>query len=863
MGQWTIVMQWIHNQRKRFTRTAAYSLLSLIFAYGTLSCYSYALIREQTEISNVNTLCSAEDRPFYCDLGSDVHRFNKFVVFVTDGWPVKYAEEVLEFYKDHSVTYLVDVPGAKYSHAIYTSHLTGQLPTNYKGDPINGDHLLRSLLRSRSSNYKFQYVGPEWSFLAIFGKSNYDYFFSEVRIEKEALDINYVHPYPWFFENGMSGWERYANDLKSKGASMFAHSGVFDHRQHGEHRGLGPAGTSWPRTDSMARVISSDMKNLKNWIDKNPEYLFILISDHGVDEYGVGGYRMHGQSENGNEPFILMYNPSLEPKQRIKIDVVDVASTLTFYLEGADIPINSMGVAQPYFGENKLHADVKVAQQNLKQLSIAAKFKGVSYDSSQVERLLKIDSPNSETKNEILEISTKLKKSMYSMIHTPWFSILCFTLASSGVILYLLISFNEGLEVYVFENDYMGFVWNLSSVLGIYTPSFVNLLFCWWSWSEVMDDGNIPRIFSSILAIYICHKVRLSVKDSDSGLHPIERKIYICETINLLTIFVRSCFPDLMNMVDNLPVRFLITCFVMYLGKCFIVTSRVWEKYLLIFLLGSSQIYSWSMDYEWMFFKHMHIVAIIIWLGAFLVPMGYLGFGRPKNAMWPILSLMLLLHRDSNLGVLFLAIYCAQFLYLILPSNQFFRISLTNATVYRRDSLLIQSTSEGLQAMTMYMLNQTFFTFMFGLGQKTNFDVHPFAGRIGLEGYDTYAGFSALLMTLHKYGIFALFVVMSFDAITWPVQNGTEDRNLYPEAKTRFARWLSDLMTAVLILTFSMSNLGMYLMFWVATRYHPIEAAVATTLLVGTMGIVFCLLQAVYAYRTSTLQNPQTRLHVT
>jgi hypothetical protein len=78
--------------------------------------------------------------------------------------------------------------------------MTGQLPTNYNGDPIKGDHLLKSMKRSKAESYNFRYIGPEWSFLAIFGKANYKDFYDEVKIERESLDIDYQHPYPWFFE---------------------------------------------------------------------------------------------------------------------------------------------------------------------------------------------------------------------------------------------------------------------------------------------------------------------------------------------------------------------------------------------------------------------------------------------------------------------------------------------------------------------------------------------------------------------------------------------------------------------------------------------------------------------------------------
>lgn len=50
-------------------------------------------------------------------------------------------------------------------------------------------------------------------------------------------------------------------------------------------------GKEFPRTDKMAKVMQSDIKSLKRWIDDNPEYLLVLVSDHGVDEYGVAGYR--------------------------------------------------------------------------------------------------------------------------------------------------------------------------------------------------------------------------------------------------------------------------------------------------------------------------------------------------------------------------------------------------------------------------------------------------------------------------------------------------------------------------------------------------------------------------------------------
>jgi hypothetical protein len=126
------------------------------------------------------------------------------------------------------------VPGLKYSHAIYSSYLSGQLPTNYKGEPILSDHIVKSLNRAYGPSYSLKYIGPEWSFLAIFGKDNYDTFFSEVRIEREPLDVSYNHPYPFFFEDPtLQFYHSYLDELKAKGASMFSHTGT--HYIHSLH----------------------------------------------------------------------------------------------------------------------------------------------------------------------------------------------------------------------------------------------------------------------------------------------------------------------------------------------------------------------------------------------------------------------------------------------------------------------------------------------------------------------------------------------------------------------------------------------------------------------------------------------------
>ena len=93
---------------------------------------------------------------------------------------------------------------------------------------------------------------------------------------------------------------------------------------------MGADGTDFPRTAKLARVIQADFKRLRSWFDRNDDYTLIIYSDHGVDEYHYGVYRMHGTTANGNEPFLMVYNKNFIANNAIKtIDVVDVLPTLS------------------------------------------------------------------------------------------------------------------------------------------------------------------------------------------------------------------------------------------------------------------------------------------------------------------------------------------------------------------------------------------------------------------------------------------------------------------------------------------------------------------------------------------------------
>jgi hypothetical protein len=134
-----------------------YLCLSIVALLGAQQTLFQAFVREQyTSASTVNRQCQvglsdstelnlpASALRLLCVPLPPAQSVRRFVLFATDCWPVGEAGDVLDHFKEHAVAYAIDIPGAKYSHAIWTSYLTGQLPTNYKGEPIRGDHFIKS-----------------------------------------------------------------------------------------------------------------------------------------------------------------------------------------------------------------------------------------------------------------------------------------------------------------------------------------------------------------------------------------------------------------------------------------------------------------------------------------------------------------------------------------------------------------------------------------------------------------------------------------------------------------------------------------------------------------------------------------------
>jgi hypothetical protein len=135
--------------------------------------------------------------------------------------------------------------------------------------------------------------------------------------------------------------------LAQESASLFTFSAVLDAWQHN-----GPIQEScgWPR---LLRRTNADLVLLKEWADANPEYLLVLMSDHGQNKR-VPGYVLHGEGGDGNDGVLLVYNSQLIRQGKYDdaslnhtdlpfLHVADVGATILSLMDSVDFPLTSIG----------------------------------------------------------------------------------------------------------------------------------------------------------------------------------------------------------------------------------------------------------------------------------------------------------------------------------------------------------------------------------------------------------------------------------------------------------------------------------------------------------------------------------------
>ncbi|KAL0246057.1 hypothetical protein GEMRC1_007273 [Eukaryota sp. GEM-RC1] len=401
-------------------------------------------------------------------LSGNLPRFPKFLWFVVDGWSRNHANQSFSDFAVPGASFLLNVPSLKYSHVIYTSLLTGTPMANYAGLPLTADNFIYSYVRA---NGKVKYLGPEWSLLAIHGQENYDRLFSTIELVSESHSIHFEHNFPTMFlpehitDPSVDDYERLPpeegsdldhsitnnahnllDQLKQRNESLFAHSGVFDHVAHSR---------DFDFAERMSGTIARDMRRVADWVRKNPEYILIISSDHGIDQ-GRFSEVLHGYSSNGNSGILLLWSPFLTADVLKRgsncfgtlktcgerwIETVDNSPTLAPLINSMEIPFASAGISLSLMNDTKY--ELKLKYQNLIQLYRIDRIRKLSSSGmrNQAKEIFEQSfnylnddvTPTREFINQMDAVIFSFSNELMTMSSFPWHSLLLLLLGFSGL----------------------------------------------------------------------------------------------------------------------------------------------------------------------------------------------------------------------------------------------------------------------------------------------------------------------------------------------------------------------------------------------------------------------------------------------
>jgi hypothetical protein len=188
------------------------------------------------------------------------------------------------------------------------------------------------------------------------------------------------------------------------------------------------------------------------------------------------------------------------------------------------------------------------------------------------------------------------------------------------------------------------------------------------------------------------------------------------------------------------------------------------------------------------------------------------------------------------------------------------------------------------QAISVYFVNQTFFSFIVGFDERINFDVQPFAGKIGMQDYDGYPNLSAILMVIHKFGLFFLLsafamkfyvrlsskeeqqqqhcspTTLEVGGETGEVELREGEEGSGGEEEQRGIS-IGDHLSLLLLLQFSMTNLGFYVLAATGANSSSMPDSAAFTILSGVVGILHSFFLLVHHLK-SVVRIPNYLYHL-
>jgi hypothetical protein len=377
-------------------------------------------------------------------------------------------------------------------------------------------------------------------------------------------------------------------------------------------------------------------------------------------------------------------------------------------------------------------------------------------------KITEIEEIDSKLYSEMLEFAEKVKVDMFSFIYIPWWTVGLLATFASVLVLYILVQYSEGLEQYVLLNQYWRFIGELWGILMLYGFAFLGLMFCWWNWSISMRGGYTWRLCSTLLALKIFDSVKSPLPHHSKSTKIAQSLIYNNESINLLVIFLTSCFPDVLSGFDGLYVIPEISTLMILYGVHWYFSNVVCsqhricrndkivspsrariEQFVISLSVVMMSVYDWtsSSNSKSFFIGSIHISGLVIYgLSFIILPIYFVWNRRTRDLIIPINLLLMFLHRDSLFERMFILLMNYQFLVNILPLMELVRIRFT-------------------EIMSSQKVSTVFLSFTFTNFSLTFLFLFPIFS-LNIERY-------VCCFTFHKYCVSVYWMLLSYSMLLY------------------------------------------------------------------------------------------------
>eukprot|EP01133_Synstelium_polycarpum_P020248 gene20248-24277_t len=685
------------------------------------------------------------DRKVLCSARPTQH--SKFIWIFIDSLARDQATELISAYADSSSVYRIMNHGFKFSTAIYTTFFTGKIPTNYAGRPIRSDNIFYQMKRA---NMAIRYIGPDFPTLGLLADSPYHRrYFDEYSITPDETNILSI----LFGSMGLTPSEvtvsSILDELTDEGKkSVMMTSNLLDDKIHRR-------GKYDPPTLRLLGDLNRNIPLLKAWLDRHPDYLFIMNSDHGGSKTG-GQHEgeLHGMKDGGNEGFMFFANSKLKPTfadaEPQWLDTMDVAPTITRHLRGVNIPLESLGsvplpsLAKPDHAGNYL--DILLNALQIRQLCI---LKGFPYSESEFTRASSLGTSIEDVDESTIREKTLQLRRFVIGIKEPMVDFKKFPsryLLVIGMVMLLVQLVNLRYERGLFE-DLRTYV---LPIVILFFFLYIDFLFL-NGFSEI--DMQMPATMSMPTATKPLMQSGLSI---DSGR---------AEEIELLAwskdAYTAVCFVMFATIIPNILIDYLPMIYEPFVGLASLINVALAIASVgYVFLRRQQQSLS-----KFVSMANGGAYAAVILLTFLYEKSGAVGLMQLGYFVL-ILNFVALLvfNRLADDGFIF-----AGTLYYIVATDtqRFYLLAFFLPQLYHITNLYSGAAAKFLSQVgaTKYVSRMlAFFIIMLAfnayisLGGEFNMNVDVRAGNVGLVNMEDYPTFSGFLMLYHKLGFFFMLV---------------------------------------------------------------------------------------------------------